>query len=118
MRATVKFFCLVIITEPRPGFQKWKLPSPDLQKGPQGSIISIMHISEKFDGHSFATAIAKCWSSCFLAMNGLASESGVSNGHEVFHQGSPLALGHVVRLRQSKHSFGHLTLAQHLSLAC
>lgn len=96
MKATVNILCLVKIAEPWSGFQKWKLPSLGLQRGPQGSVTSLMHFAEKFGGLSFARAIAKCWSSCFLAVNGLAAERGLSNGREVFHQGSPLERSHAV----------------------
>lgn len=65
MKATLKLFSLVIIREPSPGFQKIETSLLSLQRGPQGCILSLMYFSEKFSGHSFAIAIAKCWSSCF-----------------------------------------------------
>ena len=102
MKATVKLFCLITVTDPWPRFQKRKLPSWGLQSGTQGNIVSLMHSSEKFSGRSFATAIAKYWSSCFLAVSGLTSESGVSSRYEVFRWRSPLEWGHAVWIRRLK----------------
>lgn len=89
---------------------------------PSHSRILWFYFSRKFCAHSFAMAAGKGWPSCFLAVNGLASQSGFSNGHVVFSWRSPLERGSVVGMVetfQKKRAFlVHLTLAQHLSTVC